>query len=77
MTLFDFSSKQSFEEQLKFINMTMKLSESLLCKGLTLACMDLLDIFKDQVDKSLDLMIENDLCPLKNQTLIVMDFGDH
>ena len=24
MTLFDFSSKQSFEEQSKFINMTMK-----------------------------------------------------
>ena len=50
MTLFDFSSKQSFEEQSKFINMTMKLSESLLCKGLTLDWMDLLDIFKDQID---------------------------
>jgi len=50
MTLFDFSSKQSFEEQSKFINMTMKICGSLLCKGITLACMALLDIFKDQID---------------------------
>ena len=50
ITLFDFSSKQSFEEQSKFINMTMKLCESLLCKGITLACMALLDIIKDQID---------------------------
>lgn len=50
MTLFDFSSKQSFEEQSKFINMTMKLCKSLLCTDITLADMALLDIFKDQID---------------------------
>ena len=50
MTLFDFSSKQSFEEHSKSITMTMKLSESELFKGLTLACMDLLDMVEDQID---------------------------
>jgi len=38
IALFDFSSRQSFEEQSKFINMTMKLYDSLLCMGVTLAC---------------------------------------
>jgi len=36
--------------------------------------MALLDIFKDQIDQSLDLMTKNDLCLLKDQTLTVMDF---
>ena len=74
MTLFDFSSKQSFEEQSKFINMMMKLYGSLICKSITLACMALLDIFKDQIDQSLDLMTKNDFCLLKDQTVTVMDF---
>ena len=38
--------------------------------------MALLDMFKDQIYASLDLNIENDFCPLKDQTLIVMDFDD-
>ena len=57
--------------------MMMKIFESQLCKGLPLVCMALLDMVEDQIDQSLDLMIENDFCPLKDQTLTVMDFSDH
>ena len=39
--------------------------------------MALLEMFKDQSDESVDLDIENDFCPLKDQTLIVTDFDDY
>jgi len=52
MTLFDFSSKQSSEEESKSFHLTMKLSEPLLYKGILLACMALLDMFSKT--KSMD-----------------------
>ena len=39
--------------------------------------MALLNMIEDQIDESLDLNIENDFCPLKDQTLTVMEFSDH
>jgi len=74
IALLDFSSKQSFEEPLIFVNKMMESCGSLLCKSITLACMALLGIFQDQTDQFLDLVTKNDLCPLKDQTLTVMDF---
>lgn len=71
---FDFSSKQSFEEEWMSLVVMMKLCGSLLFKNIPLACMTLLDKFKDHINQSLDLMTKNDLYPPKDQTLTVMDF---
>ena len=73
IALLDFSSKHSFEEPSIFVNNMMESCRSLLCKRITLACMAFLGIFQDQTDQLVDLMTKNDLCPLKDQTLTVMD----
>lgn len=39
--------------------------------------MALLDMVEDQIDQSLDLMIKNDFCPLKDHTFTIMEFSDH
>jgi len=77
MTLFDFSSKHSFEEESKSIDVTMKLSEPWCVRASFWPAWLYWTCFRDQIDEFLNLMTKDDFYPLKDQTLTIVEFGDY